>query len=75
MSNNILPLGSLVFLLFCVSKNGWGWENFLAEADAGDGPRFPRWTRTYMCVVLPALIIVVLIMGYVPIVSSWLGLA
>ena len=75
VSNNILPLGSLVFLLFCVSKNGWGWENFLAEADAGDGPRFPRWTRTYMRVVLPALIIVVLIMGYVPIVSSWLGLA
>ena len=74
VSNNILPLGSLVFLLFCVSKNGWGWENFLAEADAGDGPRFPRWTRAYMRVVLPALIIVVLIMGYVPIVSSWLGL-
>ena len=42
VSNNILPLGSLVYLLFCVSRRGWGWESFLAEANTGSGLKFPR---------------------------------
>ena len=41
LSNNLLPLGSLIYLLFCVSKCGWGWENFLNEANTGEGLRFP----------------------------------
>ena len=38
VSNFLLPLGALVFVLFCTRKSGWGWENFKAEADEGDGP-------------------------------------
>ena len=45
ISNNMLPLGSLVVLLFCTSRHGWGWNNFLTEADKGDGPKFPRAVR------------------------------
>ncbi len=48
VSNNMLPLGSLIFLLFCVTKRGWGWENFLAEADAGQGVRFPAWSKPWL---------------------------
>ncbi len=42
VSNNLLPLGSLVYLLFCVSRKGWGWDNFLAEANTGSGLKFPQ---------------------------------
>ena len=42
VSNNLLPLGSMVYLLFCTSRYGWGWKNFLAEADTGKGVKFPR---------------------------------
>ena len=73
LSNNILPIGSLVVLLFCTRKKGWGWDNFIAEADAGQGARFPRWARGYMSYVVPVLIVFVLIMGWVPTVSVWLG--
>ena len=48
VSNNMLPLGSLIFLLFCVTKRGWGWENFLAEADAGQGVKFPAWSKPWL---------------------------
>ena len=75
VSNNILPLGSLVYLVFCVSKRGWGWDNFIAEADEGSGVRFPRWARGYLTWGLPVLILVILVMGYVPKVQAWLGLA
>ncbi|MBQ9043148.1 MAG: sodium-dependent transporter [Eggerthellaceae bacterium] len=73
LSNNILPIGALVVCLFCTSKRGWGWKNFLAEADTGKGARFPQWTRVYMKYVVPALIVVVLVMGWVPVVSAWIG--
>lgn len=74
VSNTILPLGSLFLLLFCVTKRGWGWKAFLAEADAGKGINFPKWTRVYMTYVLPILIAIVLISGYAPIVANWIGL-
>lgn len=75
VSNNLLPLGALVFLLFCVSKNGWGWDNFLAEADAGDGVKFPRALRLWVTFGIPVLVVFVIIMGWAPIVSAWFGLA
>ncbi len=74
MSNNVLPVGALVFLLFCTTKRGWGWDSFLAEADTGRGIPFPKWTRPYIRYVLPVLIVIVLVSGYVPIVQTWLNL-
>ena len=69
-----LPLGSLLYLVFCVSKGGWGWKNFIAEADAGQGLKFPKWARGYLTYALPALILIIFVMGYVPKFQIWLGL-
>ena len=74
MSNNVLPLGALVFLLFCTTRRGWGWDAFVREADTGEGARFPRWARGYVRFALPALILAVFVAGYVPIVQVWLGM-
>ena len=74
ISNNILPIGSLIYLLFCLSKRGWGWENFIAEADTGRGLKFPKWSRLYLKYVLPLLILIIFIMGYLPKFQAWLGL-
>ncbi|MBE6681348.1 MAG: sodium-dependent transporter [Ruminococcaceae bacterium] len=64
VSQNLLPLGSLVFLLFCTSKKGWGWNNFIAEADAGKGMKFPKFAKFYLKYILPVLIILVFIAGW-----------
>ena len=64
VSNNLLPIGSVVYLLFCVSKKGWGWDKFLAEADTGRGVRFPSKTRFYMTWILPFIILFIFVMGY-----------
>ena len=65
VSNNLLPLGSMVFLIFCCSKNGWGWDNFIAEADAGEGIRFPCKLRFYITWILPAIVFAIFIFGYI----------
>ena len=65
ISNNLLFAGTLLFLFFCTSRRGWGWENFLAETNAGKGLRFPSWLRVYLRWVLPCLILLIFIMGYV----------
>ncbi|MCI9627460.1 MAG: sodium-dependent transporter [Clostridia bacterium] len=65
VSNNVLPLGSLVYLLFCVSKMGWGWDNFIAEANAGKGIKFPKWLRYYVSIVLPLVVVYIFIQGYI----------
>ena len=64
VSNNLLPLGSLGYLLFCTARSGWGWEGFLNEANTGRGILFPRWARIYVSHLLPILILVLLIAGY-----------
>jgi NSS family neurotransmitter:Na+ symporter len=64
VSYNILPLGSLLFVLFCVKKNGWGYENFLKEADEGRGMRFPAKLKWYMTYVIPLLIVIIYLKGY-----------
>ena len=64
ITNNILPLGSLIYLFFCVSRRGWGWENFLAEANTGKGLKYPRGLRFYVTWILPILILVVFVQGY-----------
>ena len=65
VSNNLLPLGALVYLLFCCSRHGWGWDNFIAEADAGEGVQFPKFLRPYVAYVMPAIILAVFVQGYV----------
>ena len=65
VSQNILPLGSLVYLLFCVSKLGWGWDNFLAEANAGEGLKFPKSIRFYVTYILPIVVLVIFVLGYI----------
>ena len=75
VSNNMLPLGSLFFVLFCATRKGWGWGNFLAEADAGEGVRFPARAHLWLKYGIPALILVIFVMGYAPKFAVWLGLA
>lgn len=74
VSNNILPLGGLIFAIYCTSKWGWGWKNFIAEADAGQGLKFPKRLRLWCAYGIPVLQIIIFIMGYAPKVSYWLGL-
>ena len=64
VSNNLLPLGSLLYLLFCTSRYGWGWDNFIAEADAGVGLKFPKAIRFYVSYILPLLILFIFITGW-----------
>ena len=66
VSNTLLPLGSLVFVLFCNSRYGWGQDNFFAEADAGKGLKFPKYAvlRLYFKWVLPIIISVIFVLGY-----------
>lgn len=63
VSNLLLPLGSLVYLLFCVSKWGWGFDNYLRETNTGEGLKMPRALKYYFQFVLPVLILVILIQG------------
>lgn len=63
VSNVLLPLGSLVYVLFCTTRYGWGWDNYLKEANTGNGLKVPAWLRGYMKYVLPLIIIAVLVMS------------
>lgn len=66
VSNNVLPLGSLVFIVFCTNKRGWGWDNFIKEANTGHGLKFAKetWMRLYMQIVIPAIVAFIFIKGY-----------
>jgi len=63
VSNCFLPLGSLCYVLFCVSKKGWGFESFLAEANAGKGMKLKSWFKPYLTYVLPAVIVALFLVG------------
>jgi len=68
LSNNLLPGGALIFLLFCISKKGWGWNNFIGEVNAESGKgglRFPTVLRPFYTYIVPVLILVVFIFGYI----------
>lgn len=64
VSSNLLPLGSLLFLLFCTRKNGWGFDNFIKEANTGKGLKISKSFRFYMSYVLPAIVVVIYLKGY-----------
>ncbi len=71
ISNNVLPLGSMVYVLFCSLKTGWGWDNFIKEANTGEkGFRFPSWMRLYFKYVIPIIILVVWASGVISWVQS-----
>ena len=65
VSNVMLPLGSALFVLFCTVRYGWGWKNFMAEANEGTGLRVAQWMRPYMTYVLPVIVLVIFIIGLV----------
>ena len=62
VSNLLLPLGSLVYLLFCTGKNGWGWDNYMTEANTGKGLKMRNGMRLYITYILP--IIILFIFGF-----------
>lgn len=65
VSNNLLPIGSIIYVLFCTSRFGWGWKNFITETNTGAGIKFPKWARIYVSVIVPLIIFCVFIQGYV----------
>ncbi len=65
VSNNLLPLGSLVYLFFCVSRYGWGWDNFMIEVNQGKGMKFPKWIRIYVTYFLPFIVLFIFVQGYI----------
>ena len=66
VSSLLLPLGSLVYLLFCVTRWGWGYDKYLEEANTGRGVKMPRGLKPYFQYVLPVLILVILVQGLIP---------
>lgn len=65
VSNLILPLGSLVIILFCVLKKGWGWDNFLSEANSGKGLKMKKFMKGYMTYVLPVMVFALFVIGMI----------
>ena len=67
LSYNLLPIGTTIFILFCTWKFGWGWDNFINEADAGNGIKFPKnkAVKFYLKFIAPLIILTVFVAGYV----------
>ena len=63
VSNCLLPLGSLAYVLFCTTRYGWGWDAFMKEANTGKGLKVASWMRGYVTWVLPAIIVVLFFIG------------
>lgn len=70
VSNNLLPIGSIVYLLFCTTRNGWGWDNFINEANSGKGIKLPKKIKWYMTYILPVIVVVIYLKGYYDMFSS-----
>ncbi|MBE7057028.1 MAG: sodium-dependent transporter [Ruminococcaceae bacterium] len=65
VTNCLLPLGAFCYVLFCVSKKGWGFDNFINEANTGKGLKFKKWMRPYVTYLLPVVIVVIFVIGIV----------
>jgi len=63
VSNIALPLGSLIFIVFCVTRYGWGWDKFVAEANEGTGLKVQKWMRGYVIYVLPVMVGIIFVVG------------
>ena len=65
VSNLLLPIGSLIYLLFCVTKMGWGFDKYLDECNQGTGLRFGKWLKPYFRFILPILILIIIVQGLI----------
>ncbi len=67
VSNNLLPLGAVVYLLFCATRYGWGWDDFIKEANTGEGMKFPtsKGFRIYLSCILPIVILYLTVQAYI----------
>lgn len=65
VSNVILPIGSLIYLLFCVTRYGWGFDKYLQEANAGEGLKMPKGVRFYVTYILPVLLLFLTVKGWI----------
>lgn len=64
ISSNLLPIGSLLYLLFCTNRYGWGWKNFTDEANEGKGYKIANWIRGYVTYILPVIVLFIFFQGY-----------
>ena len=65
VNNILLPVGSIIFILFCTSRYGWGWDKFTEEANEGKGLKVAKWMKGYMTYVLPVIVLVIFILGLI----------
>ncbi len=65
VSNILLPIGSIGYVLFCTCRYGWGWDKYFAEVNAGKGMKLAKWLRPYLTYVLPIIILVVFIISVI----------
>ena len=65
VNNILLPVGSLIFVIFCTSRFGWGWDKFTKEANEGKGVKVANWMRGYMTFVLPLIVLTILVLGLI----------
>lgn len=65
VSNLLLPIGSLIYLLFCTTRYGWGFKNYQKEANRGTGIKVPDWMRWYLTFLLPILMVVLILQGLI----------
>ena len=63
VSNILLPLGALTYVLFCVTRYGFGWDKFVAEANEGKGLKVAKWMRPYCTFVIPVVVLVIFLIG------------
>ena len=65
ISYNLVELGGIYIIIFCVSKYGWGWDNFIKEVDSGSGIKFPKFSRIYITYFLPIILFAIFIINYI----------
>ncbi len=65
VSNILLPVGALIYLLFCVTRYGWGFENYLKETNTGEGLKMPKGIRIYVTFILPVLLLFLIVKGWI----------
>lgn len=65
ISNNLLPLGGIFFVMFCSLRQGWGWNSTLREVNTGAGLKFAKWTQPWVTIVIPICVLIIFVMGWI----------